>query len=89
MDHYLVIKTHVDDKDDINVSSKLFYKQIDARIEYLTLIDELKAQLSLLYRAAFGEFEIEDYGDIIKTNNSYAFKDYDGLHNIKIELKRV
>ena len=78
MNQYLVVRTHVDRNDDIRTQAKLYYKHIEAQVEFLTLIDELKAQVSFLYSIPFEEFEIEDFGDIIRDKNYYAFKDFEG-----------
>ena len=89
MDHYLVLRTHVDKNDNIKTQAKLYHKQIEARVNFLALIDELKAQVAFLYSMPFEEFEIEDFGDIEEEQNYYAFKDFEGIHNIKIEIKTI
>ena len=89
MNHYLVVRTHVDGNDNITTSVKIFYKQIDARIEYLSMIDHLQGQIAFLYSMPFEEFDIEDFGDIVKDNDSYSFKDFEGVHNIKLEIKTI
>jgi hypothetical protein len=89
MDQYLVIKTHVDKNDNITTEAKVFYKQIDARIAYFTMIDHLYSQIAFLYSMPFEEFDIEDFGDIVRKQNSFSFKDFEGMHNVKIELKTI
>ena len=89
MNHYLVVKTHVDKNDDIRTQTKLYYKQIEAQIEFLSLIDDLKARVSFLYSVPYEEFEIEDFGDIVQKNGSYEYKDFEGKHNVKIEIKTI
>ena len=89
MDQYLVVKTHVDENDNIRTQTKLYYKQIEAQIEFLSFIDDLKAKVSFFYSVPYDEFEIEDFGDIIQKNRSYEYKDFEGKHNVKIEMQII
>ena len=89
MNQYLITKIYVDKNDDIYTYPKLYQNQIAARVYYLSLIDELKAQVSFLYSVPFEEFAIEEFGDIIETEFSYSFKDFEGKRNIKIEFKII
>jgi hypothetical protein len=89
MNQYLVLKTHIDRYDNIKTQVKIYQEQIEARVNYLTLIQELKAQVSFLYSVPLEEFEIKDFGDVEEERDFYVFKDFEGAHNIKIELKKI
>ena len=89
MNQYLVLKTHVDNCDNIKTQAKIYHKQVEARVNYLSLIDGLKSQVSFLYNVPFGEFEINEFGNITEGKDFYVFKDFEGVHNIRIEIKTI
>lgn len=89
MDHYLVLKTSIDNCENAKNSAKLFYNIIDAKLEFYGMIDDLKSRLAFFYSMPFEEFDIADFGDIIEKDDVFVYKDFAGIHNIKIELIRL
>ncbi len=85
MEHYLIMKTHTDKNNNSKTRTKMIHEKRDAKIEYLALIDDLKARISFLYSVPYEEFEIEDFGSVIQKEDYYSFNDW--YTNKKFEIK--
>ena len=89
MDFYLVNIIVVDKDDNIKTINKIFHRQQRARIEFLSLQDILRVHLATFYKVSFEDFDIEEFGDIEINDDYMTYKDFEGLHNVRIELKTI
>ena len=90
MDQYLIIKTMVDIDENISTEAILKYKKFEAEVEFYSIIDNFYSKLIQDNKIMhFEEFNIEDYGDIVRGKDFFEFKDFEGHINFKVELKRL
>ena len=89
MDHYVVIKNHLDLNDNIFNDVKLFYKDFEAKAYFCSEIDKLKGQVAFYHSVGFEEFDLADFGDIEQFDNKFIFKDYAGKFYIQLEIKNI
>ena len=89
LNHYLVIKTEVDINENITTDVILKYRKVEAEVEFYSLIDAFYRDLAFKEQVQFEELDIADFGDEIRNNYVFEFKDYEGEINLKIELKTI
>ena len=89
LNHYLVIKTEVDKNENITTDVILKYRKVEAEVEFYSLIDAFYRDLAFKEQVQFEELDIADFGDEIRNNYVFEFKDYEGEINLKIEMKTI
>ena len=89
LNHYLVIKTEVDRNENITTDIILKYRKVEAEVEFYSLIDAFYRDLAFKEQVQFEELDIADFGDEIRNNYVFEFKDYEGEINLKIEMKTI
>ena len=89
LNHYLVIKTEVDRNENITTDVVLKYRKVEAEVEFYSLIDVFYRDLAFKEQVQFEELDIADFGDEIRNNYVFEFKDYEGEINLKIEMKTI
>ena len=89
LNHYLVIKTEVDRNENITTDVILKYRKVEAEVEFYSLIDAFYRDLAFKEQVQFEELDIADFGDEIRDNYVFEFKDYEGEINLKIEMKTI
>ena len=89
LNHYLVIKTEVDRNENITTDIILKYRKVEAEVEFYSLIDAFYRDLAFKEQVQFEELDIADFGDEIRDNYVFEFKDYEGEINLKIEMKTI
>lgn len=89
LNHYLVIKTEVDRNENITTDVILKYRKVEAEVEFYSLIDAFYRDLAFKEQVQFEELDIADFGDEIRNNYVFEFKDYEGEINLKIEMKTI
>ena len=89
LNHYLVIKTEVDRNENITTDVVLKYRKVEAEVEFYSLIDAFYRDLAFKEQVQFEELDIADFGDEIRNNYVFEFKDYEGEINLKIEMKTI
>ena len=89
MDQYLIIKTMVDIDENISTEAILRYKKFEAEVEFHGAIDKFYEEIDMKYNVEFDEFNIEDYGDVVRGKHFFEFKDFEGYINFRVELKRL
>ena len=89
LNHYLVIKTEVDRNENITTDVILKYRKVEAEVEFYSLIDAFYRDLAFKEQVLFEELDIADFGDEIRNNYVFEFKDYEGEINLKIEMKTI
>ena len=89
MDQYLIIKTMVDKDENISTEAILRYKKFEAEVEFHGIIDKFYEEIDMKYNVEFDEFNIEEYGDIVRGKHFFEFKDFEGYINFRVELKRL
>ena len=88
-DRYLVIKTMVDKNEKITNEVFITHKKVEAEVEFYSLIDVFYRDLAFKEQVQFEELDIADFGDEIRNNYVFEFKDYEGEINLKIEMKTI
>ena len=88
-DRYLVIKTMVDKNEKITNEVFITHKKVEAEVEFYSLIDAFYRDLAFKEQVQFEELDIADFGDEIRNNCVFEFKDYEGEINLKIEMKTI
>lgn len=88
-DRYLVIKTMVDKNEKITNEVFITHKKVEAEVEFYSLIDAFYRDLAFKEQVQFEELDIADFGDEIRNNYVFEFKDYEGEINLKIEMKTI
>jgi hypothetical protein len=88
-DRYLVIKTMVDKNEKITNEVFITHKKLEAEVEFYSLIDAFYRDLAFKEQVQFEELDIADFGDEIRDNYVFEFKDYEGEINLKIEMKTI
>ena len=88
-DRYLVIKTMVDKNEKITNEVFITHKKVEAEVEFYSLIDAFYRDLAFKEQVLFEELDIADFGDEIRNNYVFEFKDYEGEINLKIEMKTI
>ena len=89
LNHYLVIKTEVDKNENITTDAIMKYRKVEAEVEFYSLIDAFYRDLAFKEQVQFEELDIADFGDEIRSNYLFEFKDYEGEINLKIEMKTI
>ena len=89
LNHYLVIKTEVDKNENITTDAIMKYRKVEAEVEFYSLIDAFYRDLAFKEQVQFEELDIADFGDEIRNNCVFEFKDYEGEINLKIEMKTI
>lgn len=89
LNHYLVIKTEVDRNENITTDVIMKYRKVEAEVEFYSLIDAFYRDLAFKEQVQFEELDIADFGDEIRNNYVFEFKDYEGEINLKIEMKTI
>ena len=89
LNHYLVIKTEVDKNENITTDVIMKYRKVEAEVEFYSLIDAFYRDLAFKEQVLFEELDIADFGDEIRNNYIFEFKDYEGEINLKIEMKTI
>ena len=89
LNHYLVIKTEIDRNENITTDVILKYRKVEAEVEFYSLIDAFYRDLAFKEQVQFEELDIADFGDEIRNNYVFEFKDYKGEINLKIEMKTI
>ena len=89
LNHYLVIKTEVDKNENITTDAIMKYRKVEAEVEFYSLIDAFYRDLAFKEQVQFEELDIADFGDEIRNNYVFEFKDYEGEINLKIEMKTI
>ena len=89
LNHYLVIKTEVDKNENITTDVIMKYRKVEAEVEFYSLIDAFYRDLAFKEQVLFEELDIADFGDEIRNNYVFEFKDYEGETNLKIEMKTI
>lgn len=90
MNHFIITKVFIDNKDDAYITNRLFFDEQKALFEFLAMKDEIKAKVAFKYSVPFEEFDINDFAsEVIDTNSCFVYKDFEGQKNIKIELQRI
>ena len=89
LNHYLVIKTEVDKNENITTDAIMKYRKVEAEVEFYSLIDVFYRDLAFKEQVQFEELDIADFGDEIRNNYVFEFKDYEGEINLKIEMKTI
>ena len=89
LNHYLVIKTEVDRNENITTDVILKYRKVEAEVEFYSLIDSFYRDLAFKEQIPFEELDIADFGDELRDNYVFEFKDYEGEINLKIEMKTI
>ena len=89
LNHYLVIKTEVDKNENITTDAIMKYRKVEAEVEFYSLIDAFYRDLAFKEQVQFEELDIADFGDEIRSNYVFEFKDYEGEINLKIEMKTI
>ena len=89
LNHYLVIKTEVDKNENITTDVIMKYRKVEAEVEFYSLIDAFYRDLAFKEQVQFEELDIADFGDEIRNNYVFEFKDYEGEINLKIEMKTI
>ena len=89
LNHYLVIKTEVDKNENIITDVIMKYRKVEAEVEFYSLIDAFYRDLAFKEQVQFEELDIADFGDEIRNNYVFEFKDYEGEINLKIEMKTI
>jgi hypothetical protein len=89
LNHYLVIKTEVDRNENITTDVIIKYRKVEAEVEFYSLIDAFYRDLAFKEQVQFEELDIADFGDEIRNNYVFEFKDYEGEINLKIEMKTI
>ena len=89
LNHYLIIKTEVDRNESITTDVILKYRKVEAEVEFYSLIDAFYRDLAFKEQVQFEELDIADFGDEIRNNYVFEFKDYEGEINLKIEMKTI
>ena len=89
LNHYLVIKTEVDKNENITTDVIMKYRKVEAEVEFYSLIDAFYRDLAFKEQVQFEELDIADFGDELRDNYVFEFKDYEGEINLKIEMKTI
>ena len=89
LNHYLIIITEVDKNENITTDVILKYRKVEAEVEFYSLIDAFYRDLAFKEQVQFEELDIADFGDEIRNNYVFEFKDYEGEINLKIEMKTI
>ena len=89
LNHYLIIITEVDRNENITTDVILKYRKVEAEVEFYSLIDAFYRDLAFKEQVQFEELDIADFGDEIRNNYVFEFKDYEGEINLKIEMKTI
>jgi hypothetical protein len=87
VDYYIVSKVYK--KNEISIVNKLYYKDNEAKEEFLSDKEAIKSILAFKHSVSIEEFNLDDFvKNLIDTEDCLSFEEYDG-NIFRLELQKV